>query len=264
MATITSSPTRRLLTETRSAMVAGSAGAAAGLVVAGLGGRLVMRVSMLVASGNVEGRLTEGGNRIGDFTVDGTIGLLLFGGLLTGLIAGIYWYALRPTVKLLGAGELPAAAVIGVVVGGLLIIDPDNRDFDILEPAGLQIALFLGLAAVAGVSLAGFDRLFERILPSGNRSLFVYLPLVALGAVFLIPAFGSLLSNEFCFCHDPPVVTGALLLGAFAVTVTGAVWNVIAPDSLRPPWLRWAGTVLAAGTIVAGAIQVTRLVLATI
>lgn len=264
MQAVEASVTRRLLVEVRSAIVAGMAGAAAGLVVAGLGGRIVMRVSMLVASGDVERRLTENGNRIGEFTVDGTIGLLLFGGLLTGLVAGVYWYAIRPTVKSLGSGELPAAALVGVVLGGLLIIDPENRDFEILEPAGLQVALFLGLAAITGLAVAGFDRVFERLLPRGGRAVFVYLPLVAFGALFLVPAFGSLLSPSFCFCDEPPVATGALLLGAFAVTVGNAGWNVIDPESSRPRWLHWAGVVLAGAAVAAAAARLVSQVVATL
>ncbi|HEY5651539.1 MAG TPA: hypothetical protein VIW46_08840, partial [Acidimicrobiia bacterium] len=41
------------------------------------------------------GRITENGNRIGEFTVDGTIELIVFGGLLSGVVAGVVWVLIR-------------------------------------------------------------------------------------------------------------------------------------------------------------------------
>ena len=41
------------------------------------------------------GEVTEGGNLIGEFTVDGTIALILFGGLGSGLIAGAVWVFIK-------------------------------------------------------------------------------------------------------------------------------------------------------------------------
>lgn len=151
--------------ESRAAIVAGLSGAVAGVVVAGIGGRLAMRASMLLARGPVEGRLTEGGNVIGRFTMEGTIGLILFGGLLTGLIAAVYWYAVRPLVRRLPGGQLLAAMAAAVALGGFLIIQPDNRDFSILTPAGPQVALFLFLVAITGAAIAWLDRQLERMLP---------------------------------------------------------------------------------------------------
>ena len=56
----------------------GISGVAAGIVVSGLGGRLVMRIAALLHPDAV-GALTENGNRIGDITVGGTLSLVLFG-----------------------------------------------------------------------------------------------------------------------------------------------------------------------------------------
>ena len=67
----------------------GAAGVAVGVVVGGLGGRLVMRIAALAAPDSVRGDLTENGFPIGDFTVGGTMQLLLFGGLLLGGIGAV-------------------------------------------------------------------------------------------------------------------------------------------------------------------------------
>lgn len=255
---------RRVTHESRSAMVAGLAGATAGVLVAGIGGRIAMRISMLIAEGNVEGRLTENGNRVGEFTVDGTLGLLIFGGLLTGLLGGIVWYAVRPSIRRLGAFELPAAAVAALGLVGFQIINPENRDFVILEPAGRQVALFLLLVTLAGLATALFDRLYERILPTKQGAALVYLPLVALGTVMLIPTFGSMLSPTFCFCESPPWVAGSLLMATFAVTLTGAGWRLTGAQRPPPRWLWQAGSVLAFGAVTAGLIYLGGQVVAVV
>lgn len=254
----------RVARESRSAAVAGLAGATAGLLVAGVGGRIVMRISMLIANGSVEGRLTENGNRVGEFTVGGTLGLLIFGGVLTGVIGGIVWYAVRPWVRRLGRLELPAAATGAVALVGFQIIDPENRDFVILEPAGRQVALFLGLVTLAGLATALFDRLYERVLPRKPGAALVYLPVVALGVVFLVPTFGTMLTTEFCFCEDPPRIAGFLLLATFAVTVVGAVWRLTDTEASPPQWLTSLGTVSAIGAVTAGMIHLIGLTIAVV
>lgn len=256
--------TGALLDEARSAVAAGVAGATAGVLVAGIGGRLLMRVSMLVADGPVQGRLTENGNRIGEFTLEGTIGLLIFGGLLTGLIAGIYWYAIRPSLRLLGRAELPAAALAAVALGGSLIIDPENRDFIILEPAAVQVALFVALVGLTGFATAVFDRLFERVLPRRAGALFVYLPMLAIGVLMLLPAMGSLISPTFCFCEDPPVVTGILLMIALAAAVGAAMWRLVESDAGPPTWFKIGGFVATAGAVLAGSIHLIGRIIETV
>ena len=53
----------------RHAAVAGIAGVISGVVVGGLGGRLVMRFSAIAGPEGVTGVPTSNGNRIGDITV---------------------------------------------------------------------------------------------------------------------------------------------------------------------------------------------------
>ncbi|MEA1902973.1 MAG: hypothetical protein U9N56_05540 [Actinomycetota bacterium] len=74
--------------------VRGLASAVAGLLVLGVGGRLVMLASRLLHP-DAAGRITENGARIGEFTVEGTIELILFGGLLSGVFAGVIWVLVK-------------------------------------------------------------------------------------------------------------------------------------------------------------------------
>jgi hypothetical protein len=126
-----------------------AAGLAVGIVVAGLGSRLVMRV-LAIADPDAEGSFTENGNQVGDITLGGTAGLLVFIGIPTGVLAGLIVFAVR---RWLPAGQpwrgLAFSAILLALLGGT-VIDPDNVDFRILEPTGLAIALFGLLFLAAG------------------------------------------------------------------------------------------------------------------
>src|SRR5215203_1761986 len=60
-------------------------GAAAGILAAGAGGRLVMRLLAVTAGADAQGRITEAEEIVGRITVDGTIGFVVFTGLFLGL-----------------------------------------------------------------------------------------------------------------------------------------------------------------------------------
>jgi len=74
----------------------GMSGVVAGIVVGGLGGRLVMRVAAILHPDAV-GALTENGNRIGDITLGGTLSLVLFG-LISCAMAGAVWVIVSPWI----------------------------------------------------------------------------------------------------------------------------------------------------------------------
>src|SRR5689334_4060691 len=73
----------------------GVAALVAGVLVAGVGGRLVMRLAALLVP-EAAGRFTENGNRIGDITLGGTFALILFIGLFVGVVGGTVWVTMRP------------------------------------------------------------------------------------------------------------------------------------------------------------------------
>lgn len=63
----------------------GLASVIASAVVLGLGSRLAMRIVALL-NGEAEGTLTDGGETVGAITAGGTIGLVIFGGALSGFL----------------------------------------------------------------------------------------------------------------------------------------------------------------------------------
>ena len=91
----------------------GLAGLIAGIFVAGIGGRLVMRLAALLVPESA-GNLTENGNRIGDITAGGTFALILFVGLFFGVAAGSLWVVLRPWLPTTSS----ARALVSVPIAG--------------------------------------------------------------------------------------------------------------------------------------------------
>ena len=56
-------------------------GVVGGLLAAGAGGRLAMRLMAVTAGDGAQGRITEADEVVGEITVGGTVGFVVFGGL---------------------------------------------------------------------------------------------------------------------------------------------------------------------------------------
>ena len=172
------------------------AGGVAGVLVAGAGGRLVMRLLALTSS-EVDGSFTEAGETVGDISVDGTLGLILFGGVPAGLLSGLLYALARPALPPGRVGGLALGVMLLVLVGTR--IDPmrsDNFDFGLLGPPWLAILAFTVLALLQGMLVVA---LAERWAPrTGDTSRrWVTATRIAAGAVVLValPGFVSALAD---------------------------------------------------------------------
>jgi hypothetical protein len=142
----------------------------AGALVGAIGSRLVMRLAALAAP-EVRGTLTESGNVIGEITLRGTIGLMLFAGVGSAIFGAGAFTVARPW--------LPRSTMLrGLVFGGLLlalagsnVVDPANADFVILGDRLLNVAmlssLFIAFGIVASAAVAFLER---RVPPSAGFS----------------------------------------------------------------------------------------------
>jgi hypothetical protein len=133
----------------------------AGLVVGGLGTRIVMRASAIAADDSRIGMVTENGNVVGRITGGGTLALVVFVGLAAGSSIGLLIFVLR-TVAPARMRPLWVSLVL-LAFGGSLAIDPGNPDFTIVGNPVLNLAMFIalfpGLAACAIWVAERFDRL---------------------------------------------------------------------------------------------------------
>lgn len=173
--------------------VAVVSGLASGLLVAGAGGRLAMRLLAATAGDAAQGRVTEADQVVGKITVGGTIGFIVFTGLFFGLTSGALYLLIRRW--------LPAGRLAGVAFGGVLLviaatrIEPlrrDNPDFDIVGPGWLSLVVFAALVLAYGMSVAAVAGRYSLVLPllsRRRRSVLAHAPLllVAPMAPVLVP-----------------------------------------------------------------------------
>ncbi|MEZ5175481.1 MAG: hypothetical protein R2823_04665 [Acidimicrobiia bacterium] len=204
-----------------------------GVVVGGVGGRIVMRISALAAPDHMLRRLTENGNRIGEFTLEGTIAIMIFvGGLMalvgTGIVVGSDpWLAWMGRFRVVGLALVVLAA--GGAAGGF-----ESIDFLILEPRALNVAMFVALHVLFAIGVVAIAAVLDARLPvEGERVMIFYmvaLTPLTLGALATL-AFFSL--ESFCGC-EPQRGIAALFIVLWAATVVA----FIAPATDRmPAWI---------------------------
>lgn len=162
-----------------------AAGVVVGLLVAGLGSRVVMRI-LALADADARGTITENGNRVGDITVGGTLGLVVFVGIPSGVAAGLIVFLARRWLppRLVWRG-LALSLVLLALLGGT-VLDADNVDFRLLQPVGLAVALFGALFFLAGSALA---TLADRWGP-GVPAFFLRRGVTVVGAIILAAVVG--------------------------------------------------------------------------
>ena len=170
------------------------AGVAGGLIAAGAGGRLVMRLLAATSPDESQGAITEGDAVIGDITVDGTLGFIAFVGPVTGVLTGLLLALLGPLLPRGRAGGLALGTVLLVLAGSR--IDPlraDNFDFNLAGPDWLSVGAFVALALFQGmVAVAVAARLSRNApapLPAPARAVLVGRAAVAVVLLAALPAF---------------------------------------------------------------------------
>ena len=164
--------------------IAAAAGVSSGLLMSGPGGRLAMRLLAATAGRAAQGRVTEAEEVVGEITIGGSIGFVLFVGLASGLASAVLY--------LLAHRWLPRGRLGGLVFGALLLVvfapglDPlrkANPDFDVVGPGWLAVVVFIALGLAHGMVVAALAARYGRVLPlvtKDRRVLVRYSPLVLL------------------------------------------------------------------------------------
>ena len=141
-----------------------------GLLIMGVGGRLAMRLLGATGGDTAQGRITEANEVVGEITVGGTIGFIVFVGLLSGLVTTVVWFVVRRFLPERWVGGLLFGLALLVVLGTRMDpLRPGNEDFDLVGPWWLAIVTFVVLALVFGVSLAAVSARVSRWLPLVGR-----------------------------------------------------------------------------------------------
>ena len=211
----------RLIHLARMTVVGVVTGAIAGLLVGGVGSRIAMRISAIADGDFIQGLKTENGNLVRDFTVDGTVELLVFGGLFPGVFGGLIYMAVRrwlPGSRQWGWHGLLFGLLLFVVLGSA-VIEGDNRDFSRFGPTALNLFMFALLFPLFGLLVALLAGPVSHWLTaaSGHRRLAIiaYLILIPFSAMSLI------------------LMAGLVATEPVALTVFSLLWLALLPTAAR-------------------------------
>lgn len=166
--------------------IAGLSALIGGVLVLGFGGRLAMRLSGAMALASdpaTRFMLTGDGFQVGRITLDGTIGLIIFGGVFGSIAAAAYWALLKD--RLPAKRQLLWAGLAAAAIGGNFLVHPDNIDFVILEPVVANVVLYPALTGIAGVVIVLIDRRLSRSLPRSVESNTILSVFAAVGMVLV-------------------------------------------------------------------------------
>lgn len=160
-----------------------------GLLVIGPGGRLVMRLLAVTAGDRAQGRSTEAEEIVGEITVDGTIGFVIFVGLFGGVILAALYVLLRKWLPPKRLGALTVGLVFAVLFSTRLEpLRPDNADFVIVGPPWLAVSSFLALGALTMLTMGAVAGRMSRALPLLETRIGAIAPYAVL--VVIMPAAG--------------------------------------------------------------------------
>jgi hypothetical protein len=198
--------------------VAVGAGLGAGVLVAGAGGRLAMRLLAATSGDAAQGQITEAEEVVGEITAGGTIGFVVFTALFFGVGTGALYLLVRRW--------LPRGRLGGLAYGALLLVvaatrvEPlrrDNLDFDIVGPGWVSVVVFGALVVAHGMAVAALAGRYARSLPllaRRPRSVAPYAPLLPMVLM-------------------APVIVPVAVVGALYVLVSRARPSVAGPPSDR-------------------------------
>ena len=249
----------RLTTVLREIARGGLAGLIAGVVVGGVGGRIVMSAVAIMSPG-ATGLRTENGEVVGAFTVQGTLALLLFGGLSAGALGAVVWVVVSPWIPGTGWRRALLTAPIAVALGSFILIESTNHDFRILDPIPVILGLLLTLVALTGVAIALLDGVLELRLPRPGPRPAGLATAYAIVAILGIPVFlltlAAFFSPQFASSARPPFVGVALVVVGFA---TAATWVLrLRHDAPSiPAGLTWIGRLGLVAAVALGAFHLS-------
>ena len=217
--------------------VAVTSGLGAGILAAGAGGRLVMRLLAVTAGADAQGRVTEAEQLVGRITVDGTLGFVVFTGLFFGLASGMVFVLLHRWLPAGWVGGLAYGVLLLVVAGTRLEpLRRDNPDFDLVGPGWLSVATFAVLVVFHGLLVAALAGRLSRAVPllaASPSAIAAHAPLLLL---LLLAPVGLL----------------AAIVGVVVVVASRIPQVVAAVQSPRLVVVGWAALVVACLLVVPG------------
>jgi len=173
-----------VVASTRGLLLGAAAGAWAGLLVGGVGGRLAMFVLRVTSPDVVRGRISDDGFEIGRISAQTAFLLAITTAL--GAIVGVLYVALRGALP--AAWRLGAWTLVGTTVGGSAILHADGVDFNLIEPTWLAVVTFVAIPAGGAALMAILVERWDRWWFTDRRRTIVAALPVAVLIPLVVPA----------------------------------------------------------------------------
>lgn len=162
-----------------------SAGIICGVLVAGFLGRFVMRVLAATSGDGAQGVLTDAEEIMGEITLSGTIGFIVFVGVGAGAVAAIVLLVARPWLHVSGAAAGVMSGLVPLVLLGGKDFSTENQDFSILSPTWLAVGLIVGGTTLFGAALGSLAARLQQTADGDSR--FRNVPILAVVPFALVP-----------------------------------------------------------------------------
>ena len=192
------------------------AGIGAGIMAAGAGGRLVMRLLAVTAGDGAQRRITEADQVVGRISAGGTVEFVVFTALFFGTVTGAAYLLVRRWLPQGRAGGLAYGALLLLVAGTRLEpLREGNVDFDLVGPGWVSVLAFSALVLFHGMLVAALAGRASRAVPllaPEPRAIAAHAPLLLLAP--LLPVVGVL------------AMVGALVVLATRARPVLAAWRV--------------------------------------
>lgn len=251
---------QRLATVLREIARGGLAGLIAGLLVGGVGGRLVMSIAA-VLNPDATGLSTENGEVVGRFTIQGTLALIVFGGLSASALGAVVWVIVSPWIPGRGARRAVLMMPIAIAIGSFILVESTNPDFLILTPQAVILGLLVLLVALNGAAIAWLDDALDRRLPHpGARprlAVAAYGTVAVLGIPMFLLVLAAFFSPAFSNAPRPPYLGIALLVVGLATAASWAI-RLRRDGAPIPSLVSWAGRLGLVAAVGFGGLHLSR------
>ena len=201
------------------------AGIIAGVLVAGVLGRIAMRVAGFMARPELIGVETSNGNRVGEITFGGTLAIALFVGIPAGILGAALFASAEPWLRRFRPWQGVAFGCSLVIAVGFIFIDPANFDFQRFGSTPVNVATFAALFIAFGILTAWlFDRIRRAIERADTKT-------SALEVIGWLAAIAVVVLSALFFTSIGGLADPVLLLVFAAVTLVPAIvrWRGLPP-----------------------------------
>lgn len=192
----------------------------------GFGARVAMRISGVAAGPALVGVRTENGNPVGDITLGGTLFLVLYAGLSSGVYGGLLYAALRPWLARAGATAGLLFGLLVLALFGTVAIRSGNPDFRLFGPPLLNALMFSALFVLFGMATVWLAGRIDRLARGRGTSILLIssavigLLIFAITNVAMVPILRGILEGRSVPGVD--FLRNLLLLDALLVVAIAA------------------------------------------